>query len=164
MDASMVEVAERVPVFAEAQMLARSTANPMELRVRTEAYLKAGHATFTDGPVNFQQEPYLSQHLSSLHICDLQLSGQDVPSVAAWQAELNVRVYQLSSEGAADETEGEVTSCQIWMLPATVLMCSKHAFVPVGSSCVHMCLLCCSGHHALRTCVLGRNFTGFGTL
>jgi MoxR-like ATPase len=118
MDASMVEVAERVPVFAEAQMLARSTANPMELRVRTEAYLKAGHATFTDGPVNFQQEPYLSQHLSSLHICDLQLSGQDVPSVAAWQAELNVRVYQLSSEGAADETEGDVTSCQIWMLPA----------------------------------------------
>ena len=76
MDASMVEVAERVPVFAEAQMLARSTANPMELRVRTEAYLKAGHATFTDGPVNFQQEPYLSQHLSSLRICDLQLSSQ----------------------------------------------------------------------------------------
>jgi hypothetical protein len=145
----------------------------------------------------------LSQHLSSLRICDLQLSSQvmhmlaragnvspssitspplfcsptanakpahalqqsqDAPSVAAWQADLNVRVYQLNSEGAADETEGDVTSCQIWMLPATVLMCSKHAFVPVGSSCVQMCLLCCSGHHALRTCVFGRNFTGFGTL
>jgi len=41
--------------------------------------------------------------------------------VPAWQAELNVRAYQLNNEGAADETEGDVTSCQIWMLPATVL-------------------------------------------
>lgn len=31
------QVAERVPVFAEAQMLARSTANPMELRVSVPA-------------------------------------------------------------------------------------------------------------------------------
>lgn len=101
---------------------------------------------------------------SQRQTCPRPAKPQDAPSVAAWQADLNVRVYQLNSEGAADETEGDVTSCQIWMLPATVLMCSKHAFVPVGSSCVHMCLLCCSGHHALRTCVLGRNFTGFGTL
>ena len=61
---------------------------------------------------------------------------QDAPSVAAWQAELNVRVYQLNSEGAADETEGDVTSCQIWMLPATVLVCSTHAcFKHVHASC-----------------------------
>jgi hypothetical protein len=40
--------------------------------------------------------------------------------VSAWQAELNVRAYQLNADGAADETEGDVTSCQIWMLPATV--------------------------------------------
>lgn len=40
--------------------------------------------------------------------------------MSAWQAELNVRAYQLNADGAADETEGDVTSCQIWMLPATV--------------------------------------------
>ena len=39
--------------------------------------------------------------------------SQDAPSAAAWQAELNVRVYQLDSEGATDETEGDVTSCQM---------------------------------------------------
>jgi len=115
----MGEVVERVPVFVEAQLLQRSTANMAELRKRTEAYLKSGFAAFSDGPVDFQQEAYLSQHLASLQISDLQLSSQDAPSVPAWQAELNVRAYQLNNEGAADETEGDVTSCQIWMLPAT---------------------------------------------
>ena len=32
MDANMGEMAERIPVFAEAQMLPRSTANLLELR------------------------------------------------------------------------------------------------------------------------------------
>ena len=43
---------------------------------RVEAFLKAGHASFADGPVNFQQEPCLTQHLASLKICDVQLSSQ----------------------------------------------------------------------------------------
>ena len=138
---------------------------------RVEAFLKAGHASFADGPVNFQQEPCLTQHLASLKICDVQLSSQvvwprsavcrrdgrplrhliicnsrltlsllyiysqstskahlwqrlqDALSVPAWQAQLEVRTYQLNSEGAADETEGDVTSCNIWMLPAVVLAC-----------------------------------------
>jgi hypothetical protein len=33
MDANMVELAERIPVFAEAQVLPRSTANLSELRM-----------------------------------------------------------------------------------------------------------------------------------
>jgi len=45
---------------------------------RTEAYLKSGFAAFSDGPVDFQQEAYLSQHLASLQISDLQLSSQVV--------------------------------------------------------------------------------------
>ena len=48
--------------------------------------------------------------------------------MSAWQAELNVRAYQLHPEGAADETEGDVTSCQIWMLPATVSPSFRFAF------------------------------------
>jgi hypothetical protein len=40
------QVAERVPVFAEAQMLARSTANPMEMRVSVPA-----PSTFLQPPV-----------------------------------------------------------------------------------------------------------------
>jgi hypothetical protein len=51
---------------------------------------------------------------------DNNLLSQEAESVSAWQAELNVRAFQLNSDGAADETEGDVTSCQIWMLPATV--------------------------------------------
>ena len=90
------------------------------LRRRTESFLRAGHASFEDGSVQFQQEPYLSQHLVSLRICDLELSSPDGLSVPAWKADLNVRAFQLHDEGAAEETEGDVTSCNIWMLPATV--------------------------------------------
>jgi hypothetical protein len=53
---------------------------------RTEAFLKAGHAAFSDGPVAFEQEPYLCQHLASLNICDVQQSSsvrQRVPQLAS---------------------------------------------------------------------------------
>lgn len=58
------------------------TRDAMVLRGRrTEAFLKAGHAAFSDGPVTFEQEPYLCQHLASLNICDVQLSSPVRPSM-----------------------------------------------------------------------------------
>lgn len=110
------------------------------LRRRTESFLRAGHASFEDGSVQFQQEPYLSQHLVSLRICDLELSSPDGLSVPAWKADLNVRAFQLHDEGAAEETEGDVTSCNIWMLPATVrLLPGLSPLCPTGekSSACH---------------------------
>ncbi|EKX34200.1 hypothetical protein GUITHDRAFT_80745 [Guillardia theta CCMP2712] len=45
----------------------------------------------------------------------MQVPGGTVP---VWQAELHVHIVQLDTEGAADESDGDITSCQIWMLPS----------------------------------------------
>mmetsp|Transcript_1268 Transcript_1268/g.2485 ORF Transcript_1268/g.2485 Transcript_1268/m.2485 type:complete len:427 (+) Transcript_1268:210-1490(+) len=109
----------KIPVYAEAILLPRSDANPADVRRRVEGLIKAGHAVFSDGPVEYAQDSFLAQHLQSLHIRDVFMSKIATGGVvAAWQAELHVRIFHLNEEGVADESDGDVTSCQIWMLPA----------------------------------------------
>ena len=50
----------------------------------------------------------------TLTMC-MQFPGGTVP---VWQAELHVHIVQLDTEGAADESDGDITSCQICMLPS----------------------------------------------
>lgn len=78
---------------------------------------------------------------------DSTLPMQEAESVSAWQAELNVRAYQLNSDGAADETEGDVTSCQIWMLPAIV----RPSFFALSRSALLAKLLFAPFHQMIPT-------------
>jgi len=109
----------KTAVYAEAVLLPRSDANPADVRRRVEGLIKAVQAVYADGPIDFRQDAFLSQHLQSLHIRDVSLIKNTTGGVVpAWQADLQVRVFYLNEEGVAEETDGDVTSCSIWMLPA----------------------------------------------
>lgn len=64
----------KIPVYAEAILLPGSDANPVDVRRRVEGLIKAGHAVFSDGPVDYAQDSFLVQNLQSLHIRDVFMS------------------------------------------------------------------------------------------
>lgn len=50
--------------------------------------------------------------------CLIRNTQTPASAVPAWQAALQIRLYQCSDEGMCEETEGDTNSCNIWMLPA----------------------------------------------
>uniref|UniRef100_A0A7S0EB03 AAA+ ATPase domain-containing protein n=1 Tax=Hanusia phi TaxID=3032 RepID=A0A7S0EB03_9CRYP len=89
------------------------------MKKRVESFLTTRHASFSNGAISFSEDPILAANLSGLQICDVELDSRVTGgAVPVWQSELRVHVVQLDTEGAVDESDEEVTSCQIWMLPS----------------------------------------------
>ena len=127
------DAAERSPVYVEAEILSGSAANheeviqfvrscnesllrctSLQVRRRVDLVLKGGNAVYSDGPVSFAEDPFLASNLKALNIVDVSTCRRATAGVVpAWQADLQIRSFQLNDEGPSDEAEGDVTSCQV---------------------------------------------------
>eukprot|EP00960_Hanusia_phi_P077912 768755-Hanusia_phi.AAC.1 len=113
------EVSDKIQVHVEAVLVPKSSAAPADMKKRVESFLTTRHASFSNGAISFSEDPILAANLSGLQICDVELDSRVTGgAVPVWQSELRVHVVQLDTEGAVDESDEEVTSCQIWMLPS----------------------------------------------
>jgi hypothetical protein len=68
-----IEDGESIPVYVEAEMLPSCRVSRDELVMRVESFLKGGFAVFSDGPVSFESDSFLLQHLASLTITDISI-------------------------------------------------------------------------------------------
>lgn len=89
----------------------------LETAVRN--HLETSLSAYHNGAVDFSSNNYLLQHIVNICVCDL---PETIISVPFWQAELQIHLYSLNTEGSVAEMlegAGDVTAYHEWMLPCT---------------------------------------------
>jgi hypothetical protein len=110
-----IEDGESVPVFVEAEMLPACRVGRDELVNRVESFLKGGFAVFSDGPVSYESDSYLHQHLASLKIADISI-GKKV----SLPARLELTASQITTFDSLFPTD----ACRCGAIMASFIECS----------------------------------------
>ena len=103
------------------EVLLQSTCSESIPKVEGEvrSYLETSCTNYVTGPLSFSGNLYLVQCVSSVIICDIPDSVEQVPF---WKAELAIHVFTLNQEGSAAESldgTDDVTAFHEWMLPCS---------------------------------------------
>lgn len=83
-------------------------------------HLETRISTYHNEEVDISQNEYLFQNLAGLWIRDLYVDHSEQVSIPFWQADLNIHLFSLNTEGSVAETlegAGDITAYHEWMLP-----------------------------------------------
>ncbi|PIA51665.1 hypothetical protein AQUCO_01100492v1 [Aquilegia coerulea] len=112
---------EKILVSVEVCLKPSSTARINEIQEAVERMLEKRSLSYTDGPVPIPtDETFLLENVQRICICDTDEWVENHEILLFWQVKPSVHVFQLSEEGAGEESsgDGQLSSFNEWILPA----------------------------------------------